>query len=111
MDVKPVPLLEFGGLDRKRDPFLAKPGTWQSLNNGFTYRGRMRKRAGYSYKQHLGIATSETIGSSGSTNYIAVLSQKKVLVEGPIEIMTEVDDPWVQEYFTGPRARAAQVKG
>ncbi|MEO1689426.1 MAG: ATP-binding cassette domain-containing protein, partial [Pseudomonadota bacterium] len=40
---------------------------------------------------------------------IAVLSQKKVLVEGPIEMMTSVDDPWVQEYFTGPRARAAQA--
>ena len=39
---------------------------------------------------------------------IAVLSNKRVLVEGPIEMMTTVDDPWVQEYFTGPRARAAQ---
>lgn len=39
---------------------------------------------------------------------IAVLSGKRVLVEGPIEMMTTVDDPWVQEYFTGPRARAAQ---
>jgi len=42
---------------------------------------------------------------------IAVLAEKRVLVEGPIEGMTEVDHPWVQEYFTGPRARAAQVKG
>ncbi|MEM6439890.1 MAG: ATP-binding cassette domain-containing protein [Pseudomonadota bacterium] len=40
---------------------------------------------------------------------IAVLSRKKVLVEGPIETMTAVDDAWVQEYFTGPRARAAQA--
>lgn len=42
---------------------------------------------------------------------IAVLAEKRVLVEGPIETMTDVDHPWVQEYFTGPRARAAQVKG
>ncbi|MEM1074940.1 MAG: ATP-binding cassette domain-containing protein [Pseudomonadota bacterium] len=42
---------------------------------------------------------------------IAVLSDKRVLVEGPIEEMTSVDDPWVQEYFLGPRARAAQAKG
>ncbi|TCL01359.1 phospholipid/cholesterol/gamma-HCH transport system ATP-binding protein [Shimia isoporae] len=42
---------------------------------------------------------------------IAVLAEKRVLVEGPIEGMTDVDHPWVQEYFTGPRARAAQVKG
>jgi len=40
---------------------------------------------------------------------IAVLSGKRVLVEGPIEEMTRVDDPWVQEYFTGPRARAARA--
>ncbi len=39
---------------------------------------------------------------------IAVISDKRVLVEGPLEIMTSVDNPWVQEYFTGPRARAAQ---
>jgi phospholipid/cholesterol/gamma-HCH transport system ATP-binding protein len=41
---------------------------------------------------------------------VAVLAEKRVLVEGPIEGMTEVDHPWVQEYFTGPRARAAQAK-
>ncbi|PSL20107.1 ABC transporter ATP-binding protein [Shimia abyssi] len=41
---------------------------------------------------------------------IAVLAEKKVLVDGPIEGMTEVDHPWVKEYFTGPRARAAQLK-
>jgi phospholipid/cholesterol/gamma-HCH transport system ATP-binding protein len=42
---------------------------------------------------------------------IAVLAEKRVLTEGPIEGMTAVDHPWVQEYFTGPRARAAQEKG
>ncbi len=42
---------------------------------------------------------------------VAVLAEKRVLVEGPIEEMTKVDHPWVQEYFTGPRARAAQEKG
>ncbi len=41
---------------------------------------------------------------------VAVLAEKRVLVEGPIGDMTTVDHPWVQEYFTGPRARAAQVK-
>lgn len=40
---------------------------------------------------------------------IAVLSDKRVLVEGSIASMLDVDDPWVQEYFTGPRARAAQA--
>lgn len=38
---------------------------------------------------------------------IAVLAERHVLVEGPIEAMAAVDHPWVREYFTGPRARAA----
>lgn len=42
---------------------------------------------------------------------VAVLAERRVLIEGPIEDMTSVDHPWVQEYFTGPRARAAQAKG
>lgn len=42
---------------------------------------------------------------------IAVLAERKVLIEGPIESMTAIDHPWVKEYFTGPRARAAQEKG
>ena len=40
---------------------------------------------------------------------IAVLAEKRVLVTGPIEDMPKVDHPWVQEYFLGPRARAAQA--
>ncbi len=36
---------------------------------------------------------------------IAVLGNKKVLVSGTIEDMLEVDDPWVQSYFRGKRAR------
>lgn len=37
---------------------------------------------------------------------IAVLGQKRVLVEGTIEDMLEFDDPWVQSYFRGKRARS-----
>jgi phospholipid/cholesterol/gamma-HCH transport system ATP-binding protein len=37
---------------------------------------------------------------------IAVLGQKKVLVEGTIEDMLAFDDPWVQSYFRGKRARS-----
>jgi phospholipid/cholesterol/gamma-HCH transport system ATP-binding protein len=36
---------------------------------------------------------------------IAVLGQKKVLVEGAIEDMIQVEDPWVKSYFRGKRAR------
>jgi phospholipid/cholesterol/gamma-HCH transport system ATP-binding protein len=39
---------------------------------------------------------------------IAVLSRKRVLATGTLDDMLEVDDPWVQDYFKGPRARAAR---
>lgn len=40
---------------------------------------------------------------------VAVLAEKRVLVEGSMAEMTKVDHPWVKEYFLGPRARAAQA--
>ncbi|ALN73115.1 MULTISPECIES: ABC transporter ATP-binding protein [unclassified Aureimonas] len=41
---------------------------------------------------------------------IAVLGNKKVLVEGPLETMLENDDPWVRSYFHGKRARTVVPK-
>ncbi|MFO1142899.1 MAG: ABC transporter ATP-binding protein [Amaricoccus sp.] len=38
---------------------------------------------------------------------IAVIAEKKVLVTGTIADMLKVDEPWVHDYFHGPRARAA----
>jgi phospholipid/cholesterol/gamma-HCH transport system ATP-binding protein len=38
---------------------------------------------------------------------VAVLSQKRVLVTGSLETVEAVEDKWVQEYFHGPRGRAA----
>jgi phospholipid/cholesterol/gamma-HCH transport system ATP-binding protein len=40
---------------------------------------------------------------------VAVLADRKVLVTAPIEEVERFEHPWVQEYFHGPRARAAQV--
>lgn len=40
---------------------------------------------------------------------IAVLGEGKVLVVGTMKDMLQFDHPWVQEYFTGPRARAAKL--
>lgn len=40
---------------------------------------------------------------------VAVLADKRVLAVGTLEDMLAVDHPWVQEYFHGPRARAAQT--
>ncbi|MFG6666646.1 ABC transporter ATP-binding protein [Halomonas sp. HNIBRBA4712] len=38
---------------------------------------------------------------------VAVLSQKRVLVADTLENVAQTDDEWVQEYFNGPRGRAA----
>ncbi len=37
---------------------------------------------------------------------IAVLANKKVMVEGTIQDMLSFDDPWVKSYFQGKRARS-----
>lgn len=39
---------------------------------------------------------------------VAVLSQKKVLIADRLEIVAATDDAWIQDYFHGPRGRAAQ---
>ena len=38
---------------------------------------------------------------------VAVLAERKVLAVGPIEDLLKVDHPWLQDYFRGPRGRAA----
>src|SRR5450830_1530368 len=41
------------------------------------------------------------------TDRVAVLAQKHVLVADAIDRVAETDDPWIHEYFHGPRGRAA----
>lgn len=38
---------------------------------------------------------------------VAVLHDKRVLVNDTIEQISKLDNPWIQEYFNGPRGRAA----
>jgi len=40
---------------------------------------------------------------------VAVISQKRVLVAGPLAEVEAFDDPWVRDYFQGPRGRAAEA--
>jgi phospholipid/cholesterol/gamma-HCH transport system ATP-binding protein len=40
---------------------------------------------------------------------VAVLADRKVVAVAPIEDIERLDHPWVQEYFHGPRARAART--
>jgi phospholipid/cholesterol/gamma-HCH transport system ATP-binding protein len=42
-----------------------------------------------------------------SCDRVAVLSQKKVLVADRLQKVVKNPDPWIQEYFLGPRGRAA----
>jgi phospholipid/cholesterol/gamma-HCH transport system ATP-binding protein len=39
---------------------------------------------------------------------VAVLADRKVVVNAPLPEVERFDHPWVQEYFHGPRARAAR---
>ncbi|MDH4581499.1 ABC transporter ATP-binding protein [Pseudomonas sp. BN415] len=39
---------------------------------------------------------------------VAVLAQKHVLVADRLEVVAANEDPWVREYFHGPRGRAAE---
>ncbi len=41
---------------------------------------------------------------------VAVLAERRVLATGTMKDMQEIDHPWVQAYFKGPRARAALVQ-
>ncbi len=40
---------------------------------------------------------------------IAVLAKKQVLVADRLDRVAAFDDPWIQDYFNGPRGRAASV--
>ena len=42
------------------------------------------------------------------TDRVAVLSDKRVLVAAPVAQVAATRDPWIHEYFHGPRGRAAR---
>lgn len=42
---------------------------------------------------------------------VAVLANRRVLVNDRIEAVERFDDPWIQAYFHGPRGRAAAAAG
>ncbi|WP_269777874.1 ABC transporter ATP-binding protein [Marinimicrobium alkaliphilum] len=44
-----------------------------------------------------------------SCDRIAVLAQQRVQVADTLERVAEFDDPWIHDYFHGPRGRAAQT--
>ncbi|MDY7098156.1 MAG: ATP-binding cassette domain-containing protein [Pseudomonadota bacterium] len=44
-----------------------------------------------------------------SCDRVAVLADKKVIAVGTIPELVETGHPWIEEYFNGPRGRAAQA--
>ncbi|WND03048.1 ATP-binding cassette domain-containing protein [Temperatibacter marinus] len=40
---------------------------------------------------------------------IAVLGEKRILINAPLDEVINYDHPWIREYFKGPRARAAGI--
>jgi phospholipid/cholesterol/gamma-HCH transport system ATP-binding protein len=44
---------------------------------------------------------------SAIVDRIAVIGERRVLVEGDLDAMRRFDHPWVKSYFGGARARAA----
>ena len=40
---------------------------------------------------------------------VAVLAEKRIYAIDAIEKLKDLDHPWIQEYFNGPRGRAAAV--
>lgn len=40
---------------------------------------------------------------------VAVIADQKVVINAPIDQVAGFEHPWIQEYFHGPRGRAAQV--
>ncbi len=47
---------------------------------------------------------------SRTCDRVAVLGEQKILINAPLSEVVELDHPWVQDYFKGPRARAAGIK-
>ncbi|HQZ04163.1 MAG TPA: ABC transporter ATP-binding protein, partial [Thauera sp.] len=41
------------------------------------------------------------------TDRVAVLAQKRVLINDTLAAVAAADDAWIREYFHGPRGRAA----
>jgi phospholipid/cholesterol/gamma-HCH transport system ATP-binding protein len=42
---------------------------------------------------------------------VAVLARKRILVADSLDVVENVDEPWIRDYFQGPRGRAARRAG
>ncbi len=53
------------------------------------------------------LVTHDVDTLAATCDRIAVLGNRKVMAVGTIEELRRIDDPWIDEYFNGPRGRAA----
>ena len=62
------------------------------------------KQAGYRTENAGGVMAD---GYARITNRVAVLADKKVVAVDSVQELERSTHPWIQEYFLGPRGRAA----
>ena len=55
------------------------------------------------------LVTHDVDTLAATCDRIAVLGRKKVIATGTIDELRQNEDPWIQDYFCGPRGRAAQA--
>jgi phospholipid/cholesterol/gamma-HCH transport system ATP-binding protein len=64
-----------------------------------------------SLKESLGLTvfmvTHDLDTLNATCDRVAVLAEKKVIAIGPLNEVRRSDHPWIEEYFSGPRGRAA----
>ena len=66
-----------------------------------------------SLKETLGLTvfmvTHDLDSLHAACDRVAVLAEKKVIANGPLEEIRQIDHAWIQRYFSGPRGRAADT--
>ena len=61
------------------------------------------------YKRQVFIITHDLDTLYAICDRGAVLADKTVIINAPLAEVEQCQQPWIQAYFHGPRARAAQV--
>jgi phospholipid/cholesterol/gamma-HCH transport system ATP-binding protein len=117
-----APLFEHSGLSRKEIYELAELkialvglGPEALARKPAELSGGMRKRAGLAralaLQQNLRLTvlmiTHDLDTLYTITDRVAVLADRKVVATAPVEELEKSTHPWIQEYFLGPRGRAA----
>ncbi len=86
----------------------ARAGRWPIGATGFDdLLNAVRKALGLT----VFLVTHDLDTLQATCDRIAVLAGRRVLVTGSMAELRDVDDPWVNDYFNGPRAHTALAAG